>query len=751
MLTNIFTKQMKFIFFTTIIILSNVLIADDAIMPLAKDGKAVVEILQPEAPTSQEKKSALELQKWLSQITGSEFRIISKPGNEPYISIGRTAEFEQQCQEEAKRNLGKEGYGIYFHNGNLFLYGGTQRGPLYAVMALLEEDLGCRWYTPDCTVIPHRPNLSFTPNSRHEQPQFGNREAFFKIAMNQEWALHNRSNPRWFKLPKEWGGSIMAPNTYYNVHTLFRLLPDSELSKHPEFFPMRYGKRVPLKYVSQPCLTAPGLGDYLIKKANAVLDRYPDANMISISQNDSNNWCQCPACKAELKREYTRSDQMMRLVNYVAAGIWEKHPDVMVEALAYQKTFMPPKNVKPDPRLCIQLCTGTHTNRWPHLKVNQTPNFFPALKAWHKVGNPIDIWDYTVDFWDYMRPFANMGVVADNLKIYRKYGVKNVMLQGSFSWVGGADAPIKSWVWTKLMWNPDLDWKKLQRDFVRGYFQVAAKPLQDYYDLLEETRQSWLKKPNRGDDLIFDHKFISQAEQYFTEAEKLAASNPKLLNRVLVAELPVIHLRLKNAAESLKIPNSADKEQYKKLLVKYEKIARQNHIIKIAELGRPKLETDLRDLRVMLLGKRAIVSPGTIAFCEEVLTTLWSKAEIVSDPLAGNGYAVKVPTNNKAWSVQWKHLPLNKFRFGRKYAVWVRMRFSIKPGSKGNAFACGVYNQDAGSHLKTFFPVQDIKPGYNWYRVGDFVPVSDDMVYVAPCNNPGVKEMYCDRIEIRKN
>ena len=720
-------------------------------LELAAAGQPKFDLLLPATPTPQEKVAAAELRKGLGQMTGADFKIVAEPGKIPFISIGRTVAFLQHCKREAAAKLGPEGYGIAVDHGNLYLYGGTQRGPLYAVMALLEEDLGCRWYTPDCTMIPHRPDLKFTPRIRQEQPQFDNREAYFYTAVNPEWALHNRSNPRWFKLPPEWGGSMNAPANCWNVHTMYLLLPNREMSTHPEFFPMRAGKRVPLNVTStQPCLAAPGLADYLAVRANEVLDRNPSARLISISQNDNDGWCECPTCQSELKQGYNRTDQMIRLVNAVAAKIRAKHPNVTVSTLAYMGTFMPPNKIKPDPQLRIQLCTDKHAFRWPHLTVDQTPIFYPALCAWHKFGNPIDIWDYTVNFRDYLKPQANLTVVADDLRIYRDHGVKGVMLQGAYSAPGGADALLKSWVWTKLLWNPRLDEKKLEQDFVHGYYGAAAPNLQAYYDRMEAVRTRWLHQPNRGDDLTWNDAFITAAEEDFAAAEKAAASDPVILNRVLVAELPVLYMRLHQQAASPVTLPAKQQESCRKLLDKFEKIARDNHITMLAEQGRPQLKIRLENLKISLFGKKAPLTPGTVAFCEDTNTSLWGGANVVPDPLAGNGYAVSQPTQNATWSVQWKNPVTENLRPGKAYRLRVRMRLVLQPGATGDVFACGVYNPDAGEHLKKRFTVKDIKPGYAWYDVGSLVPLQKDMIYTAPCHNPKVKEMFFDRFELLK-
>lgn len=41
----------------------------------------------------------------------------------------------------------QDGYRIVIEHNNCFLQGGEQRGAINAVIALLEEDFGCRWYS----------------------------------------------------------------------------------------------------------------------------------------------------------------------------------------------------------------------------------------------------------------------------------------------------------------------------------------------------------------------------------------------------------------------------------------------------------------------------------------------------------------------------------------------------------------------------------------------------------------------------
>ena len=60
----------------------------------------------------------------------------------------------------AVATLGEEGYDIEQRRANLVLTGGSTRGIINAVYALLEEDLGCRWYTATDIRLPNAKTLT---------------------------------------------------------------------------------------------------------------------------------------------------------------------------------------------------------------------------------------------------------------------------------------------------------------------------------------------------------------------------------------------------------------------------------------------------------------------------------------------------------------------------------------------------------------------------------------------------------------
>lgn len=70
----------------------------------------------------------------------------------------------------------------------------------------------------------------------------------------------------------------------------------------------------------------------------AILIANPDASIISISQNDNEEYCKTPAEAAIIAEEGSPMGPMLRTVNAVADDIASDYPHVAIDTLAYQVT-----------------------------------------------------------------------------------------------------------------------------------------------------------------------------------------------------------------------------------------------------------------------------------------------------------------------------------------------------------------------------------------------------------------------------
>lgn len=585
-------------------------------LSLAVDGTTRYRIVLPAEPTTQDIKAAEELTRWLGELTGADFPVVREApdllltGTE--ISIGRTRLLNEADIQWASSDLGEEGYGIAARGERLFLFGGSRRGPINAVLALLEEDLGCRWYVRETATIPHRPTLRLKAVNRRFVPELRRRDPYYSDAHQTNWSLRNRTASHAVRIPAEWGGYPRFPMHF--VHTYNLLMPPEEFfDAHPEYFSEIDGARRD----RQLCPTHPEVQRIMIERVLARLASCPDCRYVDVSPNDWRDYCECERCRALDEPEGTQAASMLQLVNAVADAVAKVRPDVRVTTLAYLGTVKPPKTIRPRDNVQIVLCTDCHAWDYPLLPVSCNPTFVQAITAWGRIGADMKIWDYAIDFSRYMPPLPNLDVIASNMRFFVDHGVSGIFEQGSHGGNYGVDrCRLRCWVWAKQMWDITRDTDPLVRDFYYGFYGQAAEPLYEYdrmlngrwrraYTRLEasigpnEDRAQALFRGYReafGPTCIdFDDAFIMEARAYFDQALALAEGDRELTRRVEYASLPILYLECDRGPQG-------DRRAYLTLLNEFERIARRENAIFIKDAyGGPDLDRRLRLWRGMAL------------------------------------------------------------------------------------------------------------------------------------------------------
>ena len=429
-----------------------------------------------------------------------------------------------------------------------------------------------------------------------------------------------------------------------SVHTFNTLVPrEKYFPEHPEYFSELNGKRSS----RQLCMSNPEVTALVIAHAKDILKEDPEANIISVSPNDDTGYCACPQCKALTEAEGSPSGPLLQFVNAVAAGLAADYPQVKVSTLAYRGTVMPPKTIRPRDNVVIQLCTDSHALLEPFLLVTETEKFRHAMETWSAIGARTYIWDYTVNFGHLLAPMPNLPVVAPDIRYYVAHGASGVMLEGAYQGPGAADARMKTWVWAKQLWNPELDTRALMHDFVYGYFGEAAEPMWQYQELLwqiwEQQHTTTLKGIGGGSNYpatatFLSPDFLHRAGVCFTRAEQLAV-RPATRSRIQMEKLAYLYTLLVQG-----VHEEHDLPTYQQALDEFTDLAAEQHVVYLAEgtLG----------LEKFLLGCQGAANrfrvkaetPGTrIAEENEWNLASYLGAEMVKDDLAGNTVAVRQP------------------------------------------------------------------------------------------------------------
>jgi hypothetical protein len=555
---------------------------------VVKAGKPQGGIQLPDRPTPQETNAAVELQHWIKELTGATLGIKSGKASRSRFAI------------RTDGSLGDEGYAIAVSRGQIILSGGKTRGLFNAIYALLEEDLGWRYYANDSIRLPKTNTLVIAPVARRYTPRLKIRDPFYACAFDPAWSLRNRANAPNAAVPEGQGGHVDYAGMF--VHTAALLVPpDKYFKEHPEYFVQAAdGKRA----AAQLCPTEPGVANLAIAHVRQVLKDNPHTEILSVSKNDNMEVCHCERCKKLRDAEGSDMANQLFLVNQVAQAVEAEYPNVVIDTLAYLETIQVPKTARPRKNVAIRLCNDA-VGAWsrPFTPAEQCDTA-KLVSAWGAVHKRIYIWDYNVNFSHYLAPMPNLDVMVANIRFWIKNQAEGVMLQGGYQGPAERDQ-LKCWVTAKLLWNPAWDEKALAHDFIQGHYGKAAPALDEYEALLERIRTdhaSEMASPPGGirypmDAPFFTKAFAAQATAIFARAEQLAAGDEALTRRVERAELALLYVKCVCGPEFVG-------DNYARVVDRFERIARREKLQFLQE-GGPDFEPKLAGY------KKRIPKPAT--------------------------------------------------------------------------------------------------------------------------------------------
>ena len=108
-------------------------------------------------------------------------------------------------------------------------------------------------------------------------------------------------------------------------------------------------------------------------------------------------------------------------------------------------------------------------------------SFVKDVKDWGRIANDIIVWDYVIQFNNLVSPFPNLQVLQPNLKFFSENGVTAMFEQGNRE-VGGEFAELRTYLISKLLWDPDANADAIINDFLSGYYGPAGNHIRQYID-----------------------------------------------------------------------------------------------------------------------------------------------------------------------------------------------------------------------------------------------------------------------------
>jgi len=516
---------------------------------LFKNGQSKYAIVISSEASISENTAAKELQNTIMEISGVKLPITTNlecKGNRIFIGYN-----DQVAKHVGKKEIANNDESFTYQSigKDLFIYGGGQRGTMYGVFTFLERELGCRWYTPDFSKIPKRDTWSFGELNHSESPAVQYRYSnYYDVTNAPAWSAHNKENTKWLPSENEYGNL----EAYWSAHTFGRFVPASEFFEtHPEYFALRNGKR---DSHAQLCLSNPDVLKICTERLLKVMEEEPLYRIYSLSQNDNYGFCECESCKKIEEQYGSHSGLILWFVNQAADAAKQRFPDKYVGTFAYQYGRKPPVGISPRDNVVIRLCNIECCFAHPlEAGCPQNHSFMEDLRGWKAIAPHLFIWDYIVNYAQYIAPFPNFSVLAPNIKTFRDNNAIGIFEEAQYQSGSSEFCELRTWVVTKLLWNPELNTNDLAKELITDYYGKASAKIWDYYQLSQN-----LVKPDThfgesfgANNPIYTDEFITDGEKLINEAMNLA-ENDAVKERVKKVRMQILYLKVRrNTAQCL--------------------------------------------------------------------------------------------------------------------------------------------------------------------------------------------------------
>lgn len=484
---------------------------------LLKNGESSFAIFTS-ADDSASRTAAAELQHFLNAMGGLEFPINPKDfkGKKLIIQNG----FNPEDSLLAKLKDRKSDFFFHsFEDDRILLAGGNDRATLYAAYTFL-QNLGCMLFPDGEEFIPQAEELVLLKGVREFEPDFSFRQTSLYRKTDKRYETWHRVRPH---------EAIFG----MFVHTFQHLMPPAKYFKdHPEYYGFYNGRR---NYESQLCLSNEEMYHELAKNLRTKMEEKPEMEVWSVSQNDYYNYCECEDCKRKYEKYDSYSGAYIEFMNRLAL----EFPEKQISTLAYQFTRSAPKNIVPEKNVNIMFCSIECNRSMPLAEDRRSNAFVQDMKDWSALTHNIFVWDYVVQFQNFLCPFPNFDVLQPNIRFFKDHGVDMLFSQGSgANWSDFEE--LKFYLIAQMSWNSKANQDSLIHQFMPSYYGPAAPIILEYYQLMQESLNSqrdsaWLDI--YGFPSLYAQTFLTQsnlekAMMLFDSAETLLHGDSIHLKRV---------------------------------------------------------------------------------------------------------------------------------------------------------------------------------------------------------------------------
>ena len=522
---------------------------------LIQDGASRYVIYHEATAPQSVAQAASELQDYLQRVSGAKLPIVNHPRRE-MISLADNVASRQAGFSIA--TIPWEGFRIVTKDSNVYLIGrdtadgqrtpggGTSAGTFNAACEFLERFAGVRWLIPGehGDYVPQRTDLALPHTDFSDAPAMQNR----RVPYTQE----RRSDVKHWWRHQRLGWSLYLNHS----HNWRNTIPPSHFEKHPEWFPLCAGVRVPPTGRYKLCTTSAGLVRAYADATIDYFDQNPDATCYSLSPSDSAGYCECDQCSALYEQDpngkRSVTPAILTFYNDVARLVAKKYPDKVLAGYVYADYLFPPKkSIQLQPNVFLvwapsfdygfTLARPALQRQWKRL-----------LQQWTQVTHNISYYDLPVNITTEAGAINPPGLEILEF-IYprlQRAEIKGVYVYGVSAW--GRAAPL-NYLLAKLAWNPNADIEALFDEYCEKAYESGGADINEMFRLLDsEVARHYQEFPNARYTLTTDMmrdiyaKNLPKIERLYRSAEAKVQDPDAQARLAMIGDnLKVLHWNLR--------------------------------------------------------------------------------------------------------------------------------------------------------------------------------------------------------------
>lgn len=495
---------------------------------IADNGRSDYSIIIPQNPTQAERDAAEYLKNNLQNIAKVSLAVLTDatPVSDHEIVLGASNRVEGM--DIPVDQVGPEGYAIKTVGKKLVMYSPKEgHGVEHAVTDLLGS-FGLNRFIPNMTVYRIDSFLTLPIVDVLFNPPFVWRSLDHIGANQEEFALwHKLNNTNADRM--RWGTWDHDMVEWIN--------PES----NPEFFSGGQLK------ANAFCLT----DDYFYNTmATKLADRIRikgSADYWVISPINNGNYCQCTNCQQVNAQEGSEAGALIQFINKLAAAFPSKTLATMVQGEA-----LVPATTSPANNVMIVINTDQISRSTSIAEDEYNAAFRENLDGWLAQTNQIMVYEHLVQPGNPVSPFPVLHSLAENLKYYADKGIQRIHVQGTQQ-EGASLAELKTYVASKLLWDPTIELDYLISSFCQDFYGTAGDYITRYNTLLQEqaakygSRMTIYGNPTIPMKTHLRQELMDQYNYFFNQAEEVIKADPEIRDRVKLARLPLVYASLEHA------------------------------------------------------------------------------------------------------------------------------------------------------------------------------------------------------------